>query len=90
MADGNKPIKKFTAGGISAAIWKNTRKTGKGQEFDVESVTLDRRYKDGDDWKSTSSFKVNDLPKIQLLLTKVYEYLVTKQKDEETTEEVVY
>ena len=41
MADGNKPIRKFTAGGISAAIWKNTRKTGKGQEFDVESVSLE-------------------------------------------------
>jgi len=91
MANGNKPVKKFSAGAISAAVWKNTRQNGKGQNFDVESVTLDRRYKDGDDWKSSSSFRLNDLPKVQLVLAKAYEYLATKKQDgEDTPEEPVY
>ena len=90
MGNGNKPIKKFSAGAISVAVWKNTMKSGKGQEFDVESISIQRRYKDTDgDWKNTTSFRVNDVAKLQLLLSKAYEYLVTKQKDEETTEEAV-
>ncbi len=75
----NSPEKKFSAGGIQATIWKNTGKSMTGTELDFFSVQLERRYKDkSDQWHSTNSFGVNDLPKAQLLLGKAYEYLTVK------------
>jgi hypothetical protein len=39
----------------------------------------ERRYKDkNDDWQSTQTLNVNDLPKAVMGLQKVYEYLVLK------------
>ena len=88
MANGNtKPIKKYQAGGISAAIWKNNVET-KGNAVTVLSVTLDRRYKDGEgNWQSSSSMRLNDLPKAVLVLTQAYTYMATAHEDEEQSEE---
>ena len=88
MANGNtKPIKKYQAGGISAAIWKNNVET-KGNAVTVLSVTLDRRYKDGEDnWQSSSSMRLNDLPKAVLVLTQAYTYMATAHEDEEQSDE---
>ncbi|MBN1940797.1 MAG: hypothetical protein JW772_01290 [Candidatus Diapherotrites archaeon] len=72
------PIKKFKAGGIQVAVWEN-----QGKEGNVfNSVSLDKRYKDGEEWKSSSSFKLNDLPKAILALQKAYEYLALKDNTE--------
>lgn len=47
------PEKEIRVGEVTAAVFVNTR-TSDGREF--RSVKLHRRYKDGDDWKSSSSF----------------------------------
>jgi len=85
------PEKKFSTGAISATIWKNdgtNKKTGENVEF--RTVHLDRRYKDKDgNWQSTSSLRLNDLPKASLVLQKAYEYLVLKgqgSSSQETSE----
>ncbi len=69
------PEKKFKAGAVSAIIWRN--ETAKGS---YASVQLDRRYKDGEIWKSTNSLRINDLPKAVLVLSKAYEYLVSREE----------
>ena len=77
----NSPARKFSAGGIQATIWKNTGRSKTGSELDFFSVQLERRYKDkSDQWQSTNSFGVNDLPKAQLLLGKAYEFLTVKDE----------
>lgn len=53
------------------------------------SITLDRRYKDGEAWKSTSSLGVNDLPKAALVLQEAYRYLVLKENGESAGNESV-
>ena len=77
---GNQPEKKFSTGAISATVWKNTgtsKKTGEAVEF--RSVTLQRRYTDKEGkWQTSSSLRINDLPKASLVLQKAYEYLVLK------------
>ena len=77
------PEKKFSTGAISATIWKNngtSKKTGEPVEF--RTVKLDRRYTDKEgNWQSTSSLRLNDLPKASLVLQKAYEYLVLKGQD---------
>ena len=78
----NKPVAKFKAGAVNATIWANT---AKGQTGDVQffSVALDRRYMDKNgQWQSTSSLRVNDLPKAALVLQKAYEHLVLQDTGE--------
>ena len=75
------PVKKFAVGGIQAAVWENSSK--EGAQFNT--VSLDRRYKSKDDeWKSSASLRVNDLPKAILALQKAYEYLALKSIEENT------
>ena len=77
---GNQPEKKFSTGAISATVWKNngtSKKTGEPVEF--RTITLQRRYTDKEgNWQTSSSLRVNDLPKATLVLEKAYEYLVLK------------
>lgn len=76
------PIKKFSVGGIQVAIWENEGK--EGAQFN--SVSFDRRYKDKDgNWQSTTSLKMNDLPKAILALQKAYEYLSLKEPETAAT-----
>ena len=53
-----KPVKKIQLGSIRATIWENTN--GKGTSWFNVEVT--RSYKDGDEFKDSTSFGVNDLP----------------------------
>ena len=45
-------------GNITAAIWANKTKDGRVWF----NVTVTRRYKDGDQWKDTSTFRRDELP----------------------------
>jgi hypothetical protein len=62
MAD-KKPATTIKFFPLSAAIWRNETKDGKA----FYSVTFERSYKDGDNWKSSDSFNGSDL----LLLAKL-------------------
>ena len=58
----NQPVHEVRLGAIKAAIWQN--ETDVGVRY---NVTFERLYRDGETWKSTSSFGRDDL----LLLGKV-------------------
>lgn len=51
-----KPVQTFKLGAINAAVWENDAPFGKAY-----SVTFERRYKDGDRWKSTRSIDANHI-----------------------------
>ena len=71
-----KPVKKFKAGGVEAAVWKNKVKAN-DESVVSYSVKLARTYKDNDgDWQNTASLRTNDLPKAVVALGKAYEFLV--------------
>jgi hypothetical protein len=72
----NHPEMKFRAGAVTATVWAN-KGHKEGEETHYNTVSLERSYKDKNDaWQSTSSMRMNDLPKAALVLTKAYEYLV--------------
>jgi len=78
----NLPEKRFSTGAISATIWKNQTIGKNNEPVEFRTVSLQRRYKDADgNWQSSSSLRVNDLPKAVLVLNKAYEYLVLKEQD---------
>ena len=76
----NMPEKKFSTGALVATVWQNQGKSREGDEVSYRTVSFQRRYKDANgEWQSTSTLRVNDLPKASLVLEKAYEYLVMKE-----------
>lgn len=76
---GGKPIKQFKAGALSVTIWNNVDVDRNGNTIAYSTISLQRNYKAKDGWKSTSSMRLNDLPKAALLLEKAYEFLVYQE-----------
>ena len=74
---GNLPEKKFSTGGLTATVWENQGKNREGIDVSYRTVSFQRRYTDKNgEWQSTSTLRVNDIPKASLVLQKAYEYLV--------------
>jgi len=69
-----KPEKKFSCGPVSASIWAKT-KTVEGETVKFYSVTITKAYKEGEDWKYTNSFNIEDLPKVALVANEAYKYI---------------
>jgi len=79
MSEENLPEKKFRAGAITATIWKNTSQNG---DAEYNTISFERSYKDkNDNWQTTNSLRVNDLPKAKLVLDKAYQYLVLNKEE---------
>lgn len=77
---GNMPEKKFSTGALVATVWQNQGKSKEGDNVSYRTVSFQRRYKDNSgEWQSTSTLRVNDLPKASLILQKAYEYLVMRE-----------
>lgn len=58
----SRPVHEVRMGRIRAAVWENETQNGTRH-----NVSFSRLYKDGDEWKDSSSFGRDDLP----LLAKV-------------------
>ena len=61
-SNNNKPVHEVRLGRVKAAVWENSTSNGTRH-----NVTVQRIYRDGDDWKTSDSFGRDDLP----LLSKV-------------------
>lgn len=80
------PVFKTRAGGISCAIFRNKYKGKEGKaDFSVDSIVLQRSYKNKDDqWENDSiSFRKSDIIKLQIVLSKVAEQQFLNQDDKE-------
>jgi hypothetical protein len=79
---GQKPVAKFKAGQISAAIWENEISVNGGKTT-VMKATVQRRYKDNQgSWKSSGSFSRNEIPLAVYCLQKSFEKIIEMQIDE--------
>jgi hypothetical protein len=64
MSEKQKPAFKVTHGRVSCAVWEN-----KGGEGVFHTVTMERSYKDGEQYKSTNSFGItSDLDALERCL----------------------
>lgn len=79
----SKPGKRFKCGPVSASIWTKA-KTVEGEMIKFHFVSVDKVYKDGDEWKHTNSFATEDLPKVALVANEAYRYLRLRSSDEES------
>lgn len=81
------PEKEFRAGGVSATVWNNQQMIN-GNKMDVKSVQIQRNYLDDKkEWKKTSSFKTNDLPKLVAVATEAFKYLTLKEREPSNSRE---
>lgn len=69
--------KKIKRGGVCVNRWSN-----KGEHSDFNTYTIERNYKQGNDWKSTTSLRAQDLPKAILALQQAYEESFESEQDE--------
>ncbi len=65
-----RPVHEVRMGRIRAAIWENETQNGTRH-----NVTVSRLYKDGDQWKDTSSFGRDDLPLVGKVLDQAHSWI---------------
>jgi len=79
MSANSKPVATFKLGRIRAAVWEN--ETDKGV---VCNVTIERRYQDGDEWKSSTTFGRLDLPLVAKVADEAMTFIYRRQQQEST------
>ena len=80
-----KPVKKFRLRGVSVSVFGNTAKAG-GKDLTFHKTSLQKSYREGDEWKTTQSLGRDDLPIAALLLNQAWQHILeieaTAGKDE--------
>ena len=72
-----KPVAHERIGNVEAAIWKN--ENGGRARY---NVTFKRHYKDGDAWKSTDSFRRDDLLVLAKVADNAHTIILELQREE--------
>ena len=57
---------------LNASIWENQVQRDR-ERFTTYSITIERRYRDGEEWKSSKSFRPTELLQIAYLANQAYE-----------------
>ena len=71
MSNGNRPVHEIKLGRIRASIWTN-----EGDRQAVWfNVSISRVYRDGDEWKTTTSFGRDDLPIVAKVADMAYAWI---------------
>ena len=71
----NQPVKKFRINNISAAIFQNEIEKDE-QKYTRYSVQIQKQFRrDDGSWQLTNTYFPEDLPKLQLLAAKSFEFV---------------
>ena len=80
-----QPVKEFRVGGFSAAIWRN--ETNKdGRTIVQHSVRARKRFRDRatGEWRESDYLFAEDIPRLQLVLAKAYEFIALKESEDDS------
>ena len=80
------PMKEFRAGMIHASIWGKTVKRN-DRAWTEHSIRVLKEYKDDrtGEWRTTTYFRTEDMPKLALVANKVYEFLNLREVQRSST-----
>lgn len=81
----NKPVRIFRRRGVKVSVFQNL-----AQENVFHKLTLQKIYRQGEEWKTTSSLGRDDIPIARLLLGQAWEYILTQESSphpEETAQD---
>jgi len=73
-ASTSKPVQTYRLHGISVSIFANPTKVD-GDDTVFHKVSIQRTYRDGDEFKTTTSFSRDDLPVVELLARRAWEWI---------------
>ena len=76
----NRPVHEVRMGRIRAAIWQNQTEIGLRH-----NVTISRLYKDGNDWKDSTSFGRDDLPLVVKVCDMAHSWIYEHVSDNSNT-----
>ena len=71
-----KPVHEIRLGRIKAAIWEN--ETENGSRY---NVGISRLYKDGDNWKDSTSYGRDDLPLVARVADLAHLWIFAKNQE---------
>lgn len=74
----NPPESTFRLGNVTATVWCNETQAENGTRK-FRTVQLEQRYKDGDDWKSSNRFTLEQLLRLRVCMDKA----ISQLSDEE-------
>ena len=72
----SKPVHEIRLGRIKAAIWANETDNGTRH-----NVTITRLYKDGDEWKTSTSFGREELPLVAKVADMAHSFIYQLGQD---------
>jgi hypothetical protein len=70
----SKPEQTFKLGSAQASIFQND-----GEQGSFHTVTIQRRYKDGDEWKSLNSFTATQLANAIAISQRALAYILDQE-----------
>ncbi len=75
-----RPIRVFRCGAVAAAIWVDHRVINDAV-VKVHSIRITKNYRQGDEWKRTTTFTTEDLPKVAMVATEAYRFLRLRSEE---------
>lgn len=80
-----KPVHEYRLGRIVGAVWFNEDGNGRGWH----SIQISRLYKDGDEWKRSTSFGRDDLPLVAKVANSLHTWIFQawQEKDDSAKDE---
>lgn len=75
-----KPERTFRIGSISASVFVNEVESDGGKRK-FRNVNVQRSYRDGDEWKQTSSLGLGDIPNAIEALRLAFDHVADKEAD---------
>ena len=81
--DGGLSLPGSGAGTVAAAIWTKHVPLN-GRSVAQHSIRVQKRYRDekSGQWKTTTYFRPDELPKLALVVSRAYEFLMLREKDD--------
>ncbi len=79
--DKKRPMREFRAGSVRASIWIDEKTRPDGSTYESESVRIERRYKQDDEWLSTNRYYLRDLLNLWLVVVECLRFLRLRERD---------
>ena len=83
MSEADLPIKEFRAGTVAAAIWESKAPIN-GKPYAQYSIRVQKRYRDdkSGQWKTTTYFPPDELPRLALVVSRAFEFLTLRETED--------
>lgn len=78
-----KPVQVFRLRSLTASVFANRAKAN-GRNLTFHKVSLQKTYKDGEDFKTTNSLGRDDLPLASLLLDRAWQFILDAEASKPT------